>query len=83
MKNEKYQGWTNWDTWSVNLWYTNDNIAYGLGCWIVGDNKLSMLHKRNMLATTYRELTERLANFGDNANIKNVNWREIIESWDK
>ncbi len=25
---DKYQGWTNWDTWNCNLWLTNDENSY-------------------------------------------------------
>lgn len=24
---DKYQGWTNWDTWNCNLWITNDEYS--------------------------------------------------------
>jgi hypothetical protein len=25
---EKYQGWTNYETWQVNLWWSNDQGSY-------------------------------------------------------
>jgi hypothetical protein len=28
--NDKYQGWTNRETWSVNLWLSNDHGLYDL-----------------------------------------------------
>ena len=27
MKSQKYNGWTNWDTWNCNLWMTNDEYS--------------------------------------------------------
>jgi hypothetical protein len=27
-KDEKYNGWTNWDTWAINLYATNDSTTY-------------------------------------------------------
>ena len=29
MKREKYNGWTNYETWLVNLWMDNDQISQG------------------------------------------------------
>lgn len=28
MRDETYNGWTNWDTWAVNLWLTNEQEAH-------------------------------------------------------
>jgi hypothetical protein len=28
MADETYQGWTNWATWNMNLWLTNDYGTY-------------------------------------------------------
>ena len=30
MKNEAYNGWTNWDTWNANLRITNDEVTYSM-----------------------------------------------------
>jgi hypothetical protein len=30
-ENKKYNGWTNYETWCVNLWLTNEEWSYN--CW--------------------------------------------------
>src|SRR3990167_9926974 len=30
MKTNTYQGWTNYETWAVNLWLTNDSGIYDM-----------------------------------------------------
>ena len=30
MNKEKYNGWTNWETWNVTLWLGNDEDLYNL-----------------------------------------------------
>lgn len=73
---EKYNGWTNRDTWLVNLWLNNDEKNYkrltnsikGIGC--VKLAKCSDLSLINRLKQYY---------YGDKINWNNVNVSEIRE----
>ncbi len=32
MNNERYNGWTNWDTWNSYNWITDDELMYRRAC---------------------------------------------------
>lgn len=77
MENEKYNGWTNYDTWLVVLWLNNDESNYRRLEHLkngIGSKKLEDL--------TNIELYEKLKtfNYGDKINWNNVNIDEIRES---
>ena len=75
MENEKYQGWSNRDTWLVMLWLNNDS-----------NNYKAMEHKVKGIGTNklFKDLTccETMAwlkklHYGDEINWHNVNIDEI------
>jgi len=77
MSDEKYNGWTNWETWNTHLWITDDEISYNAVCGIVknADNK----------EDAARELEKYVPNsviviFTDNISWHKVNWEEIAEA---
>jgi len=37
MKNETYNGWTNWDTWNLALWIDNTEDTYHKGRVMAGE----------------------------------------------
>jgi hypothetical protein len=81
IQEKEYNGWTNWDTWNVNLWLTNDEWSYSQAnrlCRAVdldeGDNARNRLKKAAL-----RELAEGVV--GDDVNFDNVDWDEIITSF--
>ena len=77
-ENEKYNGWTNYETWNVHLWLTSDPGTYesarriaqtgdeeALSDWVEGDVP-------NEVTGMYPDLvTHALAR---------VNWREVWEA---
>ena len=88
-----YNGWTNYETWCVNLWLTNesgtseelDRIAHDRPIdSTVGDIDLSNIMKADVLRDWLQEEMPDLGNtmFSDllNASLEMVNWREIIEN---
>lgn len=75
MANEKYNGWTNFDTWLVMLWLYNDeknytaikNLYHGIG----SAYKLKDLKCCNLMAIIRRY------HYGDKINWHKVNMDEI------
>jgi len=79
---EKYNGWTNRETWNVQLWITNTESLYKL---IKG-----LLGTRQQGSVTTGEFADRIEGFlwiiwdgitPDNLKLNPVNWVEIAEHW--
>lgn len=78
MSNEKYNGWTNRDTWLVKLWLDNDR-----------DNNTALDHKVRGIGTNklFKDLNccetmgwLRRLHYGDEINWHNVNIEELREA---
>lgn len=67
---EKHNGWTNWDTWNVQLWLANDERAYRI------------MRRSTDIERDARELMEIMGN-PDDADLDNVDWDEIIGAWEE
>jgi len=84
-----YNGWTNWDTWAVNLWATNDSDFYHhrLMPMIQAVNKWKAKGRfdRNRAIGGFIRVAKDAARLarksGDMVNNRVVNWTEIAESW--
>lgn len=67
MRNETYNGWTNWETWNCNLWLTNDEGTYNYA----------------MTASSYHELKEiweEILEGVDDIATSKINFMEIFEN---
>ena len=91
MSNQKYNGWTNWETWNFKLWIDNSADSYTSVLFLT----LEVKEAEEGVFTLSKEL-ESLANdlceesvtfetgfFADvcNSAIKKVNFYEIAESY--
>jgi hypothetical protein len=69
---EKYNGWTNWDTWATKLWLDNEKKNY---------DRLSSMDKNELLDLGVDELQLfEYGDDGDDIDWTQVNVPEIIES---
>jgi hypothetical protein len=67
---EKYNGWTNWDTWAVNLYLMNDEKNY---------HKLQKMSVEDIEHLTRKDMRH-LFYYGDHITWSDVNMDEIIVS---
>jgi hypothetical protein len=67
---EKYNGWTNWDTWAVNLYLMNDEQNY---------SKLQTMCAEDAEELTKKDMRD-MFYYGDKITWSDVNMDEIIES---
>lgn len=71
MKNEKYNGWQNYETWRVNL-----------ECFDAWEGNLEAEEAREMIESLIEETTqEGLARDYAMSFISNVDWQEIAEHY--
>lgn len=87
MVDEKYNGWTNWDTWATGLWLDNEQNLYNKKVAILkaGDKYASKgRYDKNRLKAAlirvYKEAANAGRKSGDEINNKKVNWDELVES---
>lgn len=76
---EKYNGWTNYDTWNVALWVGNEESWYRAMMTAGGRNQ-------DFTADSAEAFARDLWPSGktpDNAELDTVNWQEIVDSWNE
>jgi len=90
----EYQGWTNYETWNVNLWLVNGQSS--LECWQDRARAMLETHRTRKAVSVLAQLLE--AHYDEEANcwigdrwdgcfidllrasLREVNWREIAEA---
>lgn len=70
-----YNGWTNWDTWAVHLWITNDEAPYF--AWRATARRLG---DADALAETLKDELPTSGIVGDDVDYEEVNWLEVAEA---
>ena len=83
MNDVKYNGWTNYETWCVNLWFTNEQATYEFIKEMAADNdtyELAELLKADVMENM-PDLDAGLYSDILVAGLENVNWYEIAESF--
>jgi len=85
-----YNGWTNYETWCVNLWLTNeegsnDDLLEIVGLtWPDADDATTIYNRTTILKEWVMDMApiDGATMFVDllQASLDNVNWREIIEN---
>lgn len=85
---EKYQGWTNYDTWNAVLWLGNDERAYGM---LMNQLVFTVTQQHKKGAASYAQAVHTAAQSAFGAKTPDgvvitekkskVNWGEIAESY--
>jgi hypothetical protein len=74
---EKYNGWSNYETWNIALWAGNDEGSYNY----VRENRPYTAVKAERIALEmYPDGTPDMAGRMD---MDKVNWKEIAASWNE
>lgn len=73
MDNEKYNGWTNWDTWNSYNWITDDELMYRRACRSTDPDHLQEI------------MEDYIKSINDRIDIENVDWKDLynafVEPW--
>lgn len=85
IESEECNGWTNWETWVVNLWLANDEGLYHETmrmCDKEQNPHQYEFQRREELELWVDELMDEHI-ITDKVSLHRVNWKEIIDSWQR
>jgi hypothetical protein len=77
--NEDYNGWTNWETWNVDLWMTNEEPNYDHLYREANSLTLDGSDAERIVQEVYPDGTPDM----DPGEMDNVNWDELAASWNE
>jgi hypothetical protein len=76
MTDERYEGFTNYKTWNVCLWFDNDEPLYrARQAWIEENGRFNQQKAREFVMAMLPKGT------GDIKNYAGVNWQEVSEAF--
>ena len=89
---EKYNGWTNYETWAVSLWIDNEESSYRYWLGEAARYQQDIEDKLDVVRVLAAQLTQEISDnaptdapnvYSDllTAALSIVNWAEIAESW--
>ena len=78
---QTYNGWTNYETWCVNLWLTNEPVTES-DLRMLAQTNAELYHRADCLKTYVQDMApiDGATMFVDllRSALDNVNWREIV-----
>jgi hypothetical protein len=70
MDNKEYNGWKNWATWNVVLWFNNDRFLYEQAKKAKNPHDLEVIFNSKLdMFTDFR---------GHKKEIKNIDWNDVF-----
>jgi hypothetical protein len=89
---EKYNGWTNYETWAVSLWIDNEESSYRYWRQEAARYQQDIADKEDAICGLAGQLKQEISDeaptdepsvYSDllNAALSEVNWAEIAENW--
>ena len=95
MNKDEYNGWTNRETWALNLWLTNEEGIYNETLRVLREahkedvkNKTNNIYKQDALRDFVEDLREEqkdnkqlISMFQDVGSLWRINWGEVVDAF--
>tara|TARA_Y100000034_G_scaffold118812_1_gene159860 strand:+ start:1612 stop:1893 length:282 start_codon:yes stop_codon:yes gene_type:complete len=73
-----YNGWSNWETWNVNLWIDNEEDTYFDKEEFINNTPIDIETVEGFCRNRFPNGTQ---DMDDASEMDKVNWSELCESW--